>query len=512
MNGQNLLIGLSHIDRKFIEESENDTIVSEIGTHKRATQGRKVLRKPLLIAAIVALLLFLMGCAAVILLHLDDLRIGAESYIAHMQYQEDGSKIPATEKMKNSIGIVGAENSKNYQAMMEWMEYLDSLDPSQRNTEEMNVTRKAICDKYGLKDTDKSEILQSYDEELFHELTGISGILSENAQLTAEFGGAILVESGAFNAGYDVFMEDYNFMMDYQYHNKEYFSNNYFIIEDADSVQQWNYTRKDGTEVLIVSEKGDNTQILCDREDAFICVTVKNVGPNWDNPSDVMTKQDIEQIAESLDFMIAPKPIEDMDSAIERITLSREAYENQDTSVQDAQRLKEYEENELHGSYAELISCMRNHEDYFTSRKNAGYENFWETMEYTLRDVTGDGEEELLLGKNGSIYAIWTIWDGVTEHLEGGYPEGYLCEGNVFEHYSFLDGQHFHFYRQLTNDGHSTKILDVYYERATENWILDQSNDGSGREEISEDEAMKIIAGFSRVELDMKPVKEFPLN
>ena len=48
-------------------------------------------------------------------------------------------------------------------------------------------------------------------------------------------------------------------------------------------------------------------------------------------------------------------------------------------------------------------------------------------MEYTLRDVTGDGEEELLLGKNGSIYAIWTIWDGVTEHLEGGYPEGYLC-------------------------------------------------------------------------------------
>ena len=46
-------------------------------------------------------MLFLMGCAAVILLHLDDLRIGAESYISHMQYQEDGSKIPATEKMKN---------------------------------------------------------------------------------------------------------------------------------------------------------------------------------------------------------------------------------------------------------------------------------------------------------------------------------------------------------------------------------------------------------------------------
>ena len=509
MNGQNLLIGLSHIDRKFIEESENDTIVSEIGTHKRATQGRKVLRKPLLIAAIVALMLFLMGCAAVILLHLDDLRIGAESYIAHMQYQEDGSKIPATEKMKNSIGIVGAENSKNYQAMMEWMEYLDSLDPSQRNTEEMNVTRKAICDKYGLKDADKSEILQSYDEELFHELTGISGILSENAQLTAAFGGAILVESGGFNAGYDVFMEDYNFMMDYQYHNKEYFSNNYFIIEDADAVQQWNYAREDGTEVLIISEKGDNTQILCDREDAFICVTVKNVGPNWDNPSDVMSRQDIEQIVESLDFGITPLPIADMDGAIERIAQSRAAYDNQDWSAEDAKRLQEYEENELHSSYAELIACMRDNEVYFTSKKNVAYKDFWETMEYTLQDVTGDGEAELILGRNGCIHAIWTMRDGVTDALFGAYPEGYLCEGNVFENYGFLDGQHFHFYHQLTEEGRIMKTLQVEYSRAVGAWYLE---DSAGRKEISEEEAMEIVAGFPRIELDMSPVKDFPMK
>lgn len=70
MNGQNLLIGLSHIDRKFIEESENDTIGTKNSTLKEPTQGRKIFRKPLLIAAIVALMLFLMGCAAVVLLHL----------------------------------------------------------------------------------------------------------------------------------------------------------------------------------------------------------------------------------------------------------------------------------------------------------------------------------------------------------------------------------------------------------------------------------------------------------
>ena len=505
MNGEDLFCGLNYVNAKYIDEAEN---ITQPQSEKKILS----LRRPVQIAAIIALMLFLMGCAAIILLHLDDLCLGKEEYVANMQYQEDGTKIPATEKTMHFIGIVGAKNSKNYQAMMEWKEYSDSLDPSQRNTEEMNVTRKVICEKYGLKYTDKSEILQSYDEDLFHELTGIHGILSENSQLTAEFGGAILVESGAFNAGYDVFMDDYNFMMDYQYHNKEYFSNNYFIIEDADFVQQWNYTRKDGTEVLIVSEKGGNTQILCNREDAFICITVKNVGPNWDNPSDVMTKQDVEQIAESLDFMIAPQPIEDMDSAIERIAMSREAYENQDTSVQDAQRRKEYEENELHGSYAELIACMRDNEAYFTNKKHRGYNDFWETMTYSLRDITNDEQEELILGKNGMIYAIWTIQNGVTKSLDSTYPEGYLCEGNVIEHYRFVDGQPFHLYLMPTNEGYCRKLLNVEYRLAEGTWILDESQDGSGWDEISEERAQEIIAGFSRVELDMKPIKEFPMN
>ena len=65
MNGEYLLIGLSLIDRKFIEESENDTVIGKKGTYKESNQGRKMFRKPLLIAAIIALMLFLMGCTTV---------------------------------------------------------------------------------------------------------------------------------------------------------------------------------------------------------------------------------------------------------------------------------------------------------------------------------------------------------------------------------------------------------------------------------------------------------------
>ena len=67
MNGKELLMGLSYIDQTLIQESEMEG---------KRTKG--ILRRPLLVAAMVALMLFLVGCAAVVLLHLEDLRIREE--------------------------------------------------------------------------------------------------------------------------------------------------------------------------------------------------------------------------------------------------------------------------------------------------------------------------------------------------------------------------------------------------------------------------------------------------
>lgn len=56
MKGKNLLLGLSYIDRKFIEEAENDTLPAK----------RLTLRRPLLIAAMIALMLLLVGCGIMV--------------------------------------------------------------------------------------------------------------------------------------------------------------------------------------------------------------------------------------------------------------------------------------------------------------------------------------------------------------------------------------------------------------------------------------------------------------
>lgn len=53
MSGQDVLMGLSYIDGKFIEESERDSC---------APKHRSVLKKPVLLAAMIGLMLFLMGC------------------------------------------------------------------------------------------------------------------------------------------------------------------------------------------------------------------------------------------------------------------------------------------------------------------------------------------------------------------------------------------------------------------------------------------------------------------
>ena len=53
MNGKELLLGLSYISPKYIEEAKNYS----------ASQKRIRFRKPLLIAAVIALTLLLVGCA-----------------------------------------------------------------------------------------------------------------------------------------------------------------------------------------------------------------------------------------------------------------------------------------------------------------------------------------------------------------------------------------------------------------------------------------------------------------
>lgn len=73
MNGKELFLGLSYISRKYIDEAENDTVNGSSSKKHSARQndGKHIrFRKPLLIAAVIALTLLLVGCGVAVYLTL----------------------------------------------------------------------------------------------------------------------------------------------------------------------------------------------------------------------------------------------------------------------------------------------------------------------------------------------------------------------------------------------------------------------------------------------------------
>lgn len=521
MNGQNLLIGLSHIDRKFIEESENDTIGTKNSTLKEPTQGRKIFRKPLLIAAIVALMLFLMGCAAVVLLHLNDLKIGERTYTKHPLYLEDGTKTQATEKVQEIIALQGIAESPNQQAAKEWYDFLQSYDQDRAlanhaegfsipaayhaygvYTQEMVDKVDAICQKFDLKLAGEGALLLTQVEDRIPEILGINGILKKGTSAQASYVGGRFYECGNFNLDYRITANGFQeVFVGYSYADKAYFSTMYLTIEESEKVQEWNYTTKDGTQLLLV-KTADRGYIFCDREDAFLQITLG--GKLEDLPN--MTKADMEAFAEILDYTLKPDKVENMHA----LALELDELYRVPTAVdpeEEARREAEFEAHERHDSFADLIADMRDNEEYFNRYSGDTYLDFWETMEYCLMDADGNGTEDLILGRNGNINAIWTMKDGKTAGLQGSWAQGYLCEGYIFEFAVREDGSHFHSYSNLMT---GEELGQVSYYPSDGVWHYQKGND---IKEITEAEAFEIMNSYAHVELpEMKPVKDFPMN
>ena len=535
MKGKDIFLGLQYVGEDLIELAEYGRFPS--GGAKKAGTGR--LKRSLTVAAIIALMLLLMGCAAVLLMHLEDLRIGEETYVENMRYREDGSKIPATEKVKQFICIAGPEGSRNQLAAKEWLDFKQSYDPdgslragaadfekpalyddyTDAYTQEMLDKIDEICRKYDLLPAGDAVIFQQGDQALLAQTLGFEHVVKPDSGLTLEFGGARVSACGNFNIACQATLqnpqagEDYTFTLIYDYRDKAYFSSGYLIIEDEEAVQQWNCTLPDGTEVLIVSDKGGDAYILRDREDAFVDITIRNVGWNWDSPGDVMSRADMERIAEALDYSLKPRKVEDTVRLQARLEEAYQTRQNQEEDPAEVERRRQLlEENERLDSYEDLICRMRDNESYFTDYCSVAYEHFWDTMEYTLLDVTVDGEEELILGREGHIHAIWTIREGKTDRVASSYDGGYLCGGNVYEDYVFLDGKPYHWYFRINTDGRLEQLMEVNYDTYSGSWMLDESEDGTGSTPISEEQAAQIIDSFVRIPLEMKSVQAFPMN
>lgn len=535
MNGKDLLIDMSYIDRDLIEESETETV-----------GGKKIIfKKPLLIAAILGLMVFLLGCA-VVALHLDDLRIGQRPYRESARYNEEGEKTPASEGVHDVISLQGIEGSANQQAAREWFQFRQTYDPEHKlwskdfkappeydcygpYTQEMVDKLTEICQKYNLKPEGRWATDQYADWAMIQTALGIDGFLKDGSKAEERYNGGNFLQCGNFNLYFYITLPEgweHEILANYLYCGKAYF-NSMFETVDPEKAQQWNLTLEDGTGLLIIVYDGRAT-ILCDREDAFLSVGFETVYDNYvTGTQDTMSKEDIEQVARAVDFALKTHPVEDMDWVDARVAENVAAVESftEDPEVV-AERERVYKENEFKDSYAELVAQIRDNGEYFATRCNVAYEDAWNTMSYVLMDVTGDGEEELLLGRDNHINEIWTMLDGKTYRLPAGtYATGDLCEGNVFREHIFLDGAHYYYFYDLKESSYARACIEkVYYVRHDDCWYRKDyrahqeaiesgtavSTGSTPAEAITEAEANEIVQSYTLIPIEMAPLKDFP--
>ena len=265
------------------------------------------------------------------------------------------------------------------------------------------------------------------------------------------------------------------------------------IVPDA--YDEWIYTVSDGTEILI-AENNTGALLFAELENAYITVTIttnNNLIATGDDPKP--SKQAIEQLAELFDFSIHPQ-VTDMDAVRTKLDESWEAWKTEEDERNKPVYFK--------GDFAEYLKKT--------------YTKMSPSVFYTFYDINADGVEDLLLGdKDGTFSSAKAFYDGnmVDLHLSGPF---HLCEDGVVEGHSSNGTYSSYGYYKLEGfdaqgRGSHVKLLEFLSYDSQEN-IYRYSDDGTDMPtvEVSEETAMAILEKHVHINLDMKPLMEFPID
>lgn len=514
MTGKDLLKCMSFVDSKYIEEAEKGVSIPE----KQTEPVRKVRSKLFLIAATIGLMVFLMG-SAVVVMRLQNLTI-----------RDDTDNVPpftiAAGTEHNLISIQGYMGSTPYQAFKEWQEFLDTYDPDgailavsddfQKPEEYFSYTCYSqemvdrlteICEKYDLEPLGRPWFFDRAED--VYDAVGIESVFAESFQGEQNISG-YCYQDGTFSLEGNIELTgEWNELVSFDYRSvqKTSFDSVSRNIGAVDSWDQWNYTTKDGTEVLLTLRESGGL-IIVDKEGSFVTVAVLGVFADGHSYGDVPTERAfLEAFCDAFDFSFRTKTVDPVEAdALYQAQLEREAsgdYQHVSGGQIDSQYVS---------SYAAWIDYMVIEQKY-------------QDLEYALMDINGDGVEELLLhcdDYNGqdcdesSFFALTTMRDGEIYCLIEG-ANFFLCQGNVIENnFSTPGWTSGHSYDKLKDwpdsmDVFTEFLVSVEYNEKEAQWRRKDNHDNNYQlVDITEEEANEIMAKYPRIDIKFIPVSEFP--
>lgn len=479
---------------------------------KEIPMRKRPLKQMWLIAAIVALIALLIGCAAVYVLGLDQMILGTKVI-------EDR---PGVTEPQTCISLQGYVGSPSYQAAKEWYEFEQTYDPDSTilmsvpddamsipeayqsyncYTQEMVDKVDEICQKYGLEKQGK--IIIPLDEADFYTTLQIDRLVKENAAAQSELTPDYFYQTGTFMLSCDTTLtgegSPWPYPISYQYRcvMKTDLDTAFLNVGDGESYEQWEYTTGDGMRLLLAISE-DKALLIADLENAFVTMNILNpsVGDILTGEQTI-TRTAMEAFAEIFDFSMTPKRPTDQQIA------QLEAKYDAIVAEQEAKQQEVQETFEKYLGRASYDERVRYHLEHDTEAVRMGY---------TFYDFDGNGVEELVIGRDGYIEYIYTEKDGETAEILGWLKMGdtYLATDGTLVTLSDDTYRFFH----VENGAY---VLDywvecrAYWGEETESpWRLCYS--AADDRPITEEEYKNYCNSKSRVVLDMYPLTSYPLS
>lgn len=490
------------------------TYLWETQKYRDGTADAKPLPRLWLVAAVIGLMLLLVGCTVAYVLRLQDLKVAEYRPTTPTVYDENGDVISLpTLPQRTQITLQGA----NQEALAEWNIFCRDYDPdgaivtANDNNElgipnpyyipygcyswEMVNKLDEIVQKYDLKLLSPDVGCQSYESSVLFSSLGIDGVFHGDVEYLSGY----FYPEGTFNIALlfrpdtDQWPYEDN-LAEYYYSVKEYFDPVYYEVADLENCTQWNYTRSDGRTVLLVMND-EWARIIADLQDAL--VTVSFASSKWDGGTKVqMTQSALEQISEQFDFSIQPHPA-DMTKVDTLMEAAQAAYEAERAATAENLYTKGYEQ---------YIQQKLEKAAAHSTRMRDG-------LFYALCDLNGDGVMELLSGGKASLWEILSMHDGKSYQYADCEKISSLaalqftvCENHVLELERIRDNsaEIWYYFRAeaegLTYLEGLEKNEDTWYSLPVS---PTEGPDAEVRTEITEQQAQAIIASY--VPLETQP-------
>ena len=372
--------------------SIRDKYILEAHSHTTAPKKRIPSKRLILIAAIIALMLLLVGCAAV-LLGLWDLRLGEYPIDAGFGKTVSGE----------IISLSGFAGSKEFQANKEWMDFESQYDPDgtiiasignsptgldekysfyNAYTQEMAEKLDAIAEKYGLTLHTRLEIVDD---------TGL------DAQVGRRFlgeglskGYGYIYEDGTFHVDSEAALESVSFSFQLDRTVKGSLHSMVLNLGNMELYQESSYILPEG-DTVILAVGPQRGLILGDFPDCFVTMNILK------GSMDGLTFEHLKELADKIDFEVLKD--------VQPPSLT-------DTPTAPTAAAAQPEKTDLSPRLNRYSRVLRDilDQQVFPNRLELGYDSTELSQnKFAVTDIDEDGYQELLISYTTTYYGGNTL-------------------------------------------------------------------------------------------------------